>query len=35
MLRALFSLLLMAFLLVYGKKMYKRLEDDEFGYGGC
>ena len=33
MLRALFPLLIMAFLAIYGKKMYKRLEDDEFGYG--
>lgn len=35
MLRALLPLLFIAFMLVYGKKMYKRLEDDEFGYGGC
>lgn len=34
MLRALFPLLLVAFLVIYGKKIYKRLEDDEFGYGG-
>jgi hypothetical protein len=34
MLRAILPLLLLVVVLIQGKRLFKRLEEDEFGYGG-